>query len=440
MNKHLNLFYTYNTHHLEDNVTRAFIVTLKNLTPVNLRLFIRDIIIEKLEKVNSKLRSKIGLLADPKFAFDIQLTEPPGGEKLHEGNGLIVGINYSGKQLLVFDRDSESVTGARPDAFLSDNENELSIVFEAKLWDSLYEQQIQRHYQRFFETEKTHLNRVFVEITWSEISRFLEGVAKQTQSLKEKFLIHQFLEYIDFLNLVEFSGFRNVDFNEYNYAKLNKFLSFLVKRLPPDLELDEYKYNQMLFFENVGPDNLWIDFGEGCLTCGIVCGSGKMWRAERLRDYLLESKDTFRGILDDLRSNTDSTLDLYLRIHSYFRLSRFRTDWLGNVRGHNLYPDDFDKFCATFTDPEVNSFKQMTKDRINEVFKEEIKKSSAELDSRGLFPKWEDSDSFLQYCYFQIDFAIPDDILVSKGLGDLVEFFGKVFGAMRNTMSKFNSV
>jgi hypothetical protein len=441
MNKHLNLFYSYKTSHLEDNVTRAFTIVLKNLTPVYLRLFLRNLIIERLPNVNTELRNKVRLLADPKFSFDLQITEPPSEEKLHEGNGLIVGINYSGKQGLVFDQSPDLLAGAKPDAFVSDNESELSVVFEVKLWDTLYKEQIQRHYQRFFDVQKTDLNRVFVEITWTDIANFLERVDRQSQSPKEKFLIEQFLEYLDFLGLVEFLGFKNIDFTEKNYTKLHKFLSFLAKCLSSDLGLDEYKYNQMLFFKDAAPDNLWIDFGEGCLNCGIVSGSGKIWRAERLQNYLLGAKEAFNGILANLLCNLDSRLNIYLRIHSYFRLSRFRTAWLGNIRGPNLYPDDFNKFYATFTNRDINTFKQMTKDKINEVYKEEIKNiEDPKLDSRGLFPEWEDSDSFLQYCYFHIDVSIPDAILVSKGPDDLLDFFGSLFKEMKNKMLKFNNV
>jgi len=194
MNKHLNLFYTYKTNHLEDNVTRALIITLMNLTPVHLRLFFSEVL---------KRPDKIHLLADPKFIFDIQVPEPLEEERLNEGNGLIVGINYSGRQKLVFDTNSDSIGVARPDALVSDIESELSAIFEAKLWDSLYKEQIQKHYRRFFDQDKTDLAKVFVEITWSEIINFLEKVARQSQNPKEVFVIEQFVEYLDLLGLVE---------------------------------------------------------------------------------------------------------------------------------------------------------------------------------------------------------------------------------------------
>lgn len=133
-------------------------------------------------------------------------------------------------------------------------------------------------------------------------------------------------------------------------------------------------------------------------------------------------------------------MDIYLRIHSYFRLSRFRTAWLGNIRGPHRFPDNFDKFYDTFTSHEVNSFSQMTKEKINEVFKDEIKENSAEMDSQGLFPKWEDSKSFLQYCYFDIDIEIPEDILIAKPREDLVDMFKNLLSQIRSTMLELSAI
>ena len=441
MNKHLNLFYTYGPKHLEDNVTRALIITLKNITPVHLRLFLREVIIPKLRGSKLELQGKVRLLADPNFIFDLQVPEPQENEKFCEGNGLIVGINYSGSQKLDFDTSSDSIGGARPDALVSDSDSELSVIFEAKLWDSLYKEQIQRHYQHFFDPDKADLKKVFVEITWSDIATFLEKVTRQSQSPKEIFVIEQFIEYLDLLKLVEFLSFKNSDFSEtnYNYTKLDRFLSFLTERLSEELKLAEYEKNKFqFFFKDISPDNLYFCFDEGCLSCRVVCGSGKKWRAEQLRNYLIQTKDNFKSILMNLNSRLG--MDIYLRVHSYFRHSRFRTAWLGNIRGPHQFPDRYEKFCAIFTNPEINSFAQMTKKRINEIFKDEIGQNNAGLDSNNLFPKWDELESFLQYCYFDIDIRIPKDLLIAKTKEELVDIFRKLLSELQSTMLELSTI
>lgn len=271
MNKHLNLFYTYRTKHLEDNVTRALIITLMNLTPVHIRLFLREVIISKLRESKLELLDKVRLLADPNFIFDLQVPEPLEDEKLCEGNGLIVGINYSGGQQLGFDTSLDSIGGARPDALVSDSESELSVVFEAKLWDSLYKEQIQRHYQRFFDTNRTDLNKVFLEITWNDIVNFFETVAHQSrsQSPREVFVIEQFIEYLDLLNLVGFLSFNKSDFAEASSTKLDRFLSFLTNRLSEDIELTQYKHDFKLFFRDITPDNLFFVLMKDACRAGL---------------------------------------------------------------------------------------------------------------------------------------------------------------------------
>src|SRR5262245_38542161 len=94
--RHLNIFYTYQTHHLENNVTRALIIALRNLAPVHLRLFLRDVILRK--KPNA-FRQRIQLLTASGFEFDLQVGGPSDeNDKLDARTGVIVGINYSGKQ------------------------------------------------------------------------------------------------------------------------------------------------------------------------------------------------------------------------------------------------------------------------------------------------------------------------------------------------------
>ena len=83
--RHLNLFYTYQTRHLEDNVTRALVITLQNLTPVHLRLFLQDVILTKSSR-------RLHLLAEGDFDFSLQVVQSDE-DRLSAETGVIVGIN-----------------------------------------------------------------------------------------------------------------------------------------------------------------------------------------------------------------------------------------------------------------------------------------------------------------------------------------------------------
>ena len=73
MNRHLNLFYTYQANHLEDNVTRALIITLKHLSPINLRLFFKEVIFSELDSNKEIFMKKLNLFSKPNFKFETHI-------------------------------------------------------------------------------------------------------------------------------------------------------------------------------------------------------------------------------------------------------------------------------------------------------------------------------------------------------------------------------
>lgn len=442
--RHMNMFYTYNTFHLEDNVTRALLLTLKNLAPIHLRLFLRDVILSK--SPQAAIRDRIHLWAEPDFDFDLQIT-PPDDERLSFSTGVIVGVNYSGNQALAFDA-SNSINGkARPDALVSDNANELTVILESKLHDGLYKEQIQRHFLNCFNFKSTTLEQVFVEITWTAIAEFFQMVARQSVSEKERLLTSEFVEYLDLLGLVEFLGFQDRDFSnseELNHQKMNKFLTQLTNSLQIELELKEYSGDGKLYFEDVQNENLWVEMTEQGVNCGIVCGSGKMRRAQALRDYVVAKPNEFRQMIDHLSMTIDHKFNISLRLHAYFRHSRFRTGWLGNIRGKNTYPESYEAFVTTLSDRSVNTFERMNKTEIQKRFSDEIKDNLRlgliKVDEQGYFPQWVDLDSFLQYGYFHIDVQIPSTVLVRQSFQDLCKIFKNVIAAEHEMMRKLNAI
>jgi hypothetical protein len=429
--KHLNLFYTYRTNHIEDNVTRALAVTLAGLSPVHLRLFLRQLCL----KHRLDLRERLQLIADPNFQFDLQLQERPEDEKLNESTGVIVGINYSGEQRLTFDEELAAEGGARPDMMISDKENGITFIVETKLRDDLYREQIARHFTRFFDVKRSKLSQVLVEISWNDIADLLAQLRQQSDSPLESYLVKHLNEYLDFLGLTEFVAFNQFDFVEQNTDKLQKFIAFLTSELGSKLGFEEYSGNNMLFLKEPKHENVWIDYDdEKGLTLGVNVGSGKKWRSQQMRDWIRRDKNGLKALLVKFRSGLSSLqLSVSLAISSVFRWDRFRTERLWNVRGCDYFPDGFDKFRLTFTDERINSYRRITKREIGNLFQEEIKQQvdTNRLDSEQQFPRW-DAPDFLQYCYFDIVSEIPRNRLVGTRRGELVQEFQLILTSMRD--------
>jgi hypothetical protein len=439
--KHMNLFYTYRTKHLEDNVTRALVLVFRNLAPAHLRLFFHEVVLRA--PAQRDMREHMSLLAEDKFEFELQVTPPEeSSERLDASNGVIVGVNYSGTQAPVFDASIENLGGARPDALIADTANNITAIFEIKLDDSLYKEQIQRHFKAFF-APTTKVEQVFVEIKWSEIADFLSRVQRQSVNDRERFVVSAFIEYLDWLNLIEFSGFNASDFRIQQYNKLHRFLALVTGKLDSELGLEKYSYNGMLRFQDIPHENVWVEMAKEGISCGIVCGSGKMWRAQRLRDYIASDPSAFKEMLERLRKSLDPQCEVVLRVHSYFRYSRFRTAWLPNIGGEQPYPRGFQKFVSTLTDRNLNAFEYVSKTVIQQRFSAEIEEGrlwhGIEVGEDGQFPKWKDIDKFLQYAYFLVDVLIPSEMLIRKPLDDLIAVMKSVLGPEHEMMRAMNA-
>ena len=120
MDRHLNLFYTYKTHHLEDNVTRALLVTLSNLSPIHQRLFLERVVLKADQKRGD---SSPDLLAAHNFVYQLQPSALEVDDLLTAENGRLVGITASGSQAIELDPNYSSDRKGRPDALFADREN-----------------------------------------------------------------------------------------------------------------------------------------------------------------------------------------------------------------------------------------------------------------------------------------------------------------------------
>jgi hypothetical protein len=453
--RQLNLFYTYGTAHVEDNVARALIITLMNLTPVNLRLFINEVVLAKTRDKVVPDRQALPLFTPPDFEFDLPVTNPQQGAKdegLTPHTGVLVGITCKGNQAPVFEA-TPAGGEARPAGLVSDSSNELSVLFESTLSDVLDPEQLQRRCSAFFDSTIT-VEDVLVRITWSDIAAFLDRLVNVSQDTctgdpKERYVVTEFLEYLDFLGLVEFRSFSERDFAESNYEKLHKFGVLLASSLPDELGLTDYAGDLKFSFNGIPSEYIRLDFGwSPGLTCTVVCGVGNGPRARQLQEYIQGNRDGFRNIVQLLRMPIDPQIALSMRVHSYFYANRFRIASLGNIGGEFFFPEGFDRFCDTMTNPQLNSHAQLTRDEINERFQTEIERDLnrhlIQVDDQGRFPFWPGEHEHVvnhqitygQYCSADISLEVPKSRLAGLAADELVALFGALFWLLRPRMEE----
>lgn len=444
MNNHLNLFYSYQTHHLEDNVTRALLITFRNLSPLAIRLFLQQVVLPKAK--DEIIKSKISMLSEPEFIFDTQssyLSESMSDDKKFvASNCLILGINYSGMQKLYFQENPDIIDSrSRLDGIIVDKTNELCVLIEVKLWDWLYSEQITKIFQNYFDTKSTILDNIFVEISWTDIIDFLSKIVLLTSDTKEKFLIEEFMQYCDFLKLTDFVGFKGYDFlyDQTNDDKLQKFLNLIYNNFKDSMNVKEYVYNDQIHFENLW-DNLWVTYywKEEGLVFDIVIGSGKKWRAQNAKNYVLNSSDNFFKIIADVKSSLPDGSRTFLIANSVFYYSRFRKVQLSIGQDEYSFPEEFPQFLELITDDKKNSFAYYNKEKINTIFSDDIKRDGPELDSGNLFPHWDDIDEYLQYCYIDVMNFIPKKFFLNKSATELCKTLEPILSALRTGIQKLN--
>lgn len=465
--RHLNLYYTYNTRHLEDNVTRAFVLTLKRLAPVHLRLLLRDCLLEGLP-----IRNQIELSAKDDFEFDLQRThvgqlgtvaevhdDEEIGELLTDSRGFLVGITRSGEVSPTFEMgagisEPPLEERGRPDAWIADVANGIAGVLEIKLGDDLYESQLRRHFKSFFDSESTSIQDVFAEVSWDDIAGYLEKLEALTRDQTEREFIREFVDYVDMQGLVEFRSFRESDFMERSRRTrmIRRFLTHIKKQFEGVLEAEIDPRRQEIYFNDNPYENLWLNLSEEGLCSHIVVGAGKgaKWRSRAYRDVLRDDPDSIRSVLDrtkdmltELSREYSVEVTIELAIHSRFFYTRFQTDYLWNIADSPkpYTAKTFDHwFVPTFTSENKNAYKRITKQAIQQRFSEELAQRTVERDSDGLFPKWDDAQVVLQNCRFSIGVCAARNAVASMDPETVSSFARELLTAEKDAIEGLASL
>jgi hypothetical protein len=134
--------------------------------------------------------------------------------------------------------------GGMPDAWIYSG-NDLAIMIESKLTPSIDERQLEGHLDGV-----GWADFVRIDITWQEIHQCIKKFAHTLPDGKDRFLMLQFLDYLEVRGMADFEGFRSADFDAFaiyedylDYGRvvkdrLLKFSQLVHRRLPRRIRVD----------------------------------------------------------------------------------------------------------------------------------------------------------------------------------------------------------
>jgi len=235
MDKHLNCFYSYNHNNelIENNLTRAFILTLKGISNKNKVNFLSSLnpifssydfsysnfaLQSNIEKDPKKFENKfiLTLSNDTFFLFEKEFKEC--GKELIE-NILINKIcSHDTPEHL-----RDLCHGSIPDAWIFDDYGtNYCFLIECKKQDDRinYPQLIRHAYENFGYSDINEIEKCIIKLTWHEILEgFLNIVSNEIcDNEQERFIIQNFIEFLGFFGYYSFKGF--------NFNKLTRYPHF----------------------------------------------------------------------------------------------------------------------------------------------------------------------------------------------------------------------
>jgi hypothetical protein len=178
---------------LEDNTTKALINTLESCG--------RAVALEFLDW--------LGIAATGRVKFELQKTTIGEGKIRSKSQRLLLGLvpskrpGDSGGELggSIVERES------RPDAWLYGDD--FVVVLESKVVGSLEPDQMQRHCQKL--RVGTHREPRCEVRSWAKVHQFFVGILPELSG-KNKWVAQQFVQYLEWIGMTEFTGFEEGNF------------------------------------------------------------------------------------------------------------------------------------------------------------------------------------------------------------------------------------
>jgi hypothetical protein len=264
---HHNIFYYYRGYkqskqdqydqQLEDNTTKALVNTLKHCSPV--------IVLKFLEWLGIKATGKV----------EVELQKPTiGTEEIRRKSqrlllGLVAMPEKSGDSICT--KLEGPVSGdSRPDAWLYGED--FVVLIESKIGDATLElKQARRHFRKL-QVDARQQPRCQVR-TWAEVHQFFNTLLPELKD-KNKWLVEQFVQYLEWKGMTEFSGFDEGMFEFFVHdekdADTKKWVRDTMGRFaekvlygPNGLQAFNASFYESYHVGNFGfdDDHFWVAFG-----------------------------------------------------------------------------------------------------------------------------------------------------------------------------------
>ena len=242
MDKHLNCFYSYNRDNelIENNLTRALIVTLMNISK-STKIYMLSALL-KTEDTGSIEYS----FADACFALQNNISPNTinqikskyiltiADDTFIQNKAEYLSFRNKVKETLESREPSkeneamfsELCSGSIPDAWIYDKNGDYCFLIECKSQgDRLYYEQIIRHANKHFGiTDLDALENITINLTWNNILEAIDKLRVEDDNLfkTDRFLLINLVEYLSFFGVFLFKG---VDLEEVPLLNMGKIIS-----------------------------------------------------------------------------------------------------------------------------------------------------------------------------------------------------------------------
>lgn len=213
MDKHLNIFYSYEHKYLENNMTRAFIVTLKTLSPEKRNEFLNKLFCSDenysynldFKKSRFAFQGNIDLNEDEFHKIDFKILVSLTGNKFIED----IEQYEDSKKFKKIEVSKKS----RPDAWIYYNEAQPSFcfLFECKPVSVLLNaRQIISYGKQYYDYRSyKDVERSLIYLTWYDIIEVCSELLKNKKALNnsEIVILYDLIEYLEWNDVIYFIGF-----------------------------------------------------------------------------------------------------------------------------------------------------------------------------------------------------------------------------------------
>jgi hypothetical protein len=259
---HHNIFYFYRggqeddasrSRQLEDNTTKALINILENVDNRITEKFLRWITVS-IEEIHN-------------VSFWLQRNDIGTSVLERKDELILLAIVPEREDRLLLPQATKQ--HSRPDAWIAGDK--FAVLIESKVVGGLDSAQLKEHYRKL--ADNSTVEPKYHEITWGEVHRFFRNEVRSSCNAvhqSDRFLLNEFMEYLDMCDFADFNGF-DTDFFDYFFTHDNEeargWVKNKIKAFAP-LMLDDLQKIDGLFYQDYdqgvlqkGDNYAWVAFG-----------------------------------------------------------------------------------------------------------------------------------------------------------------------------------